>query len=334
MFRRILGATGVALALSASVAAAETVTLKFASPSPAGGQVNDWGLQPWIKDVEQASDGTLELKFFPGFALANFVNLYDRIINNVVDVGFGVMGPLSGQFPKTDVVTLPFGADNCTDASIALWRLIDKGLIVDEYSRIKPLALVAFPGSAIHTKKEIKTLDDLKGLKLANAQRSVATTAALLGGTPITLQTTEYYQGLQRGMVDGTIIGISGLIPFKLQEQVSYHLVAPLGQANGYVFMNKDVYAKLPDKARAAIDRYAYESFSKRLGEVTDKMDEVFTAMLTKLPDHKVYRFPPAQEAEVKKRLAPVTEEWLKTTPNGAAVLAAYRAELNSLRKK
>jgi len=48
-------------------------------------------------------------------------------------------------------------------------------------------------------------------------------------------------------------------------------------------------------------------------------MNEVFTAMLTKLPDHKVYRFSPAEEAQVKQRLAPIAAEWLKATPNGAA---------------
>jgi hypothetical protein len=63
-------------------------------------------------------------------------------------------------------------------------------------------------------------------------------------------------------------------------------------------------------------------------------MDEVFTAMLKNMPDHKVYRFSPAEEAQVKQRLAPITEEWLKATPTGAVVLAAYRAELAKLRAR
>src|SRR5262245_15867050 len=214
--RLFAAAAFAAVTLSYAPSFAEPLALKFASPSPAGGQVNDWGLQPWIKDVNDASDGTLDIKFFPGFALANFVNLYDRIINGVVDLGFGVMGPLSGQFPKTDVVTLPYEAENCAESSVAIWRLMDKGLIADEYSRIKPLGLVTFPGSAINTEKEIKSLDDLKGLKVSVAQRSVGTTAELLGATPITLQTTEQYQGIQRGTVDGTILGLSALVPFKL----------------------------------------------------------------------------------------------------------------------
>jgi TRAP-type C4-dicarboxylate transport system substrate-binding protein len=175
---------------------------------------------------------------------------------------------------------------------------------------------------------------DLRGMKLAALSRPIAQIVDTLGGTPVTMVPPEMYPSMQRGLVHGLVIGWSGMHAFKLGEVTTNHLEMPSGQAASFMFMNKDAYAKLPDKARAAIDRYGYESFALRLGQVTDKMDEVFTAMLTKLPDHKVYRFSPADEAQVKRRLAPITDEWLKATPNGPAVLAAYRAEIAKLRTK
>jgi hypothetical protein len=47
---------------------------------------------------------------------------------------------------------------------------------------------------------------------------------------------------------------------------------------------------------------------------------------------HTVGELDAAEAARWKQRLTPVTEEWAKATPDGAKVLAAFRAEMANVR--
>jgi TRAP-type C4-dicarboxylate transport system substrate-binding protein len=322
------------IALSGVVFAAhaEPLQLKFAYPATTATKVYADGIAPWVENVNKDADGTIEFKVFPGPALGNFNNIYDRILNGVVEAAFGTFGSLTGQFPKTDVSGLPFEGENCFEASVAIWRLLEKGVTADEYVKIKPLGLFTFPPGGYQAKKPIRTADDLKGLKVAVFARITAQQVELLGGTPVTMMPTEAYAAMQRGLTNAVGTGWVATQAFKLYEVTDFHLDAQLGQGGAYVFMSKDVYAKLPAAAQRAIDRHSYEKLSAALGKASDAMEEFGRSSTRALPGHTIERLDPKEAAMWKQKLAPITEEWVRATPNGAAVLAAYRAELAAVR--
>jgi hypothetical protein len=68
------------------------------------------------------------------------------------------------------------------------------------------------------------------------------------------------------------------------------------------------------------------------MGEVTDRQDDLGRTTVGKIPGHTIYKLPPDQVAAWKAALAPIGENWVKATPNGAAILAAWREELKKLR--
>jgi TRAP-type C4-dicarboxylate transport system substrate-binding protein len=321
-----------AIALGTGAAKADPVELRFASPSPLQGQTTVWGLRPWIDDMTKASDGTLEVKLFAGVAVANFNNVYDRIIDGAFDIGFGVFGALSGQFTKTDVATLPFEAENATESSVALWRLYQSGVIASEFTKVKLLGFVTFAGSDLNTKRELRTVEDLKGVRLAVFSRGNAREAELLGAAPISMAPNDGYSAVQHGLADGIIVGLSAFGPFKYEEVVNCHLKAPAGQATAFLFMNKASYAKLTGKAKEAVDKFAYENLSLRMGQVSDRMEDEVANTVAKMPGHKVYEFGPDQLAVMKAKLDPINDAWVKATPDGAAVLEAYRKEIAKYR--
>jgi TRAP-type C4-dicarboxylate transport system substrate-binding protein len=319
-------------ALGTSAALADPVQIRFASPAPPMSQVNTWGLVPWTEEVQKASNGAVEFKFFAGPSLGTFNNIMDRTVTQVVDASFGTFGPMGDHFKKTSVSELPFEGENCTEASIALWRLIASGLIADEFTHIKPLAVFTFPPGGYHTKKAIRTADDLKGLKIATFTRVASDQANLLGAVPVTMTPSDAYQAVQRGLASAISVGWTAFMPFKYYEVTSFHLDAQQGQGGAYVVMNKDVYAKLPADARKAIDGLSYEPFTRRMGQNSDKMEAEFRGAVSHMPGHTVEKLAPAEAATWKRILAPITEEWVKSTPNGAAVLAAYRSEIANVR--
>jgi TRAP-type C4-dicarboxylate transport system substrate-binding protein len=331
--RRRLAVTALFAALAPLAAqAADPVSLKFASPAPPVSPVNTWGIQPWMEEVQKAAGGNLEIKLFPGPALATFDSAYDRTINGVTEISFGVFGPYAGQFKGTDVGSLPFMTDSDVEASVALWRLFSSGLTAGEFSRVHPLGLFTFPSSGIHTNKEIKTSADLKGLKVGVFSRQGAHELELLGATPITMTPADAYQSQQRGLINATMVGWSAVLPFKLQEVTSFHLEASLGQAPAFIFMNKDAYAKLPAADKKALDGLSYEALSRRMGDVTDRQDELGRSTVGKIPNHKIYKLNPAENAKWEAILRPMIDEYVAQTPNGAAILAAFRKEILNVR--
>jgi TRAP-type C4-dicarboxylate transport system substrate-binding protein len=236
------------------------------------------------------------------------------------------------DFPRTQVADLPFLSDNTEKSSIALWRLYAKGALAPEYNRVKVLALFNFPSSLLNTNKPIKTVEDLKGQKYAVSTRMAGQVAEALGVAPVTLTPSEIYEALNRGVVDGAFIAWTAVRTFKLDDVTKYHVEVPLGEAPAFVFMNKDAYAKLPEKARQAIDKYSGESFARRLGAANQSADRSESEAVAAKRGQTVTKLTPEQYALWQKRIEPVIDAWAKQTPEGAKVLAAYREELKKVR--
>jgi len=329
MKKTLLAALG--LALLAAPAFADPVQLKFAYPSAPNNALFQ-AMQGWTEDVNKAAAGAVEVKIFPGGVIADNSNMYDRVTGGVADIGFAVFGPVSSVFPKTNVGTLPFEAKDHREDALALWALYEKGFIRDEFSKFHPLAFIVFPGLVIHSKKPIHTLADMKGMKISVEGRVLSEMIPRLGAAPISLQPGELYQSLQRGLVEAVPQGWPSVPTFHLNEVTTFHLEAPLGFNTGYVAINNDTYAKLPPAGKAAIDKLSSRVFTERLIAADDTMQAVGRDATKALPGQTIAQLDPAEEARWKAAVAPVTEQWVQATPDGAKVLAAFRAELTAIR--
>ena len=204
-------------------------------------------------------------------------------------------------------------------------------MLAPEYNKIRVLALFNFPSAVLNTNKPVKTLGDIKGMKLAVSSRTAGQVVAALGGSPVTLTPPETYQGLSRGLAEGTVISWTAVKTFKLDEVTKYHVEAPLGEAPAFVFMNKAAYAGLPAKAKAAIDKYSGAPFSEKLGSNNEAAAEGEAKKVAKEPGHTVTELTPAEHKIWEARIRSVIDAWVKRAPNGAKVLAAYRAEIKKI---
>jgi len=319
-----------ALALLAGTqASAQQIVLKLNSPAPPMSYLHREVITPWAEAVSNDSDGTLKIQTFFGGTLGNFGNTYDRVVDEVVDIGFILTAFAAGKFPREDVAGLPFEADTAMIASNALWKLYEKKVTTVEFDAVRPLGMWTFPNAAIHTREQIKSLDDFRGKKLAASSAIAAKIVTGLGATPISLRPDEVYTAIQRGTVDGALMPFTGMGTFKIQEQAKHHLDVALGSDSAMLFINRKKYESLPDKAKAAIDKHSYAPLSALFGQKTQdewqksrNLVADQTATLTR-----------DQEAEWKKRLASIAEDWTKTVPDGAKVLEAFRAEVAAARK-
>jgi TRAP-type C4-dicarboxylate transport system substrate-binding protein len=322
--------SGLLMGFAASTGAwaQEPIVWKFAFAGPATSTNLTGGLQPWADAVAKDSDGTLKIQFFVGSVLASIPQVYDRLTNGVFEVGYSTQASTGGVFRGSGVVDLPFMANDIRKSAVAFWHMNDRGPLADEYAKMHMLALYNYPGSGLQTRKPIKTLEDLKGLKIGTQGVINSKIMAALGGTPITVTTTENYEALQRNLVDGVQMGWTGFTQFKLQEVTTHHLEVSFGTPAGFTAANKEAYAKLPAKAKAAVDKHSGEPFSALMGRALHNTAQMQYNEVKAMPNHTMYGLAPSELARWKERAKPVVDEWIANTPNGAAIVAAWRDEL------
>ena len=254
--RTLLGAAAVLLA--AGPVAAEPITLKLNSPAPPMSYLHREVMTPWAEKVTADSEGTLKIQTFYGGTLGSFANTYDRVVDEVVDIGFILTAFAAGKFRRQEVAALPFEAETAILASNALWNLYEKGVTAPEFDAVRPLGLWTFPNAAIHSKEPIKTLDDFRGKKIVASNAIAAKIVTALGATPISFRPDEAYTAIQRGTVDGVVMPFTGMETFKVHEVTRHHLDVALGSDPALLMINRKKYDSLPAKAKAAIDKNSY----------------------------------------------------------------------------
>jgi TRAP-type C4-dicarboxylate transport system substrate-binding protein len=328
---KIIYLAAAAAAFLPAAASAQTMELKYVVQPPPTASINARAAVPWVEEVTKASGGTVHIQVFYG-NIANMANSYDRLLNGVVDFAYGILGPISGQFPQTSVSTLPFEVRSSAEASKALWALFQGGLIAEEWSKVKLLSLTAFPNVGLHSRKPIHTLADMKGVKTSVQSRLASETVAALGGSPVTMPILDVYQSLQRGTIDAVAIGWPATSTFKINEVVTHHTHVPLAAEVVYQAMNKSSYAKLPDAAKKAVDAKLGPHYNAMMAKAIDDNEKESRAF-TESKGQKIDELAPAEEAKWKQTVAPVVEGWVKATPNGEKILATFRAEIAKARR-
>ena len=327
----VVAALALFVAVSVPARAADSVALKFAWPAPPKSESADLAFA-WKDRVLAAAKGQLTIQVYPEGTIAKTINVLDRVMNGVADIGFGIMGPYSRQFPQAFVVQLPFVCDNSAECSTALWRLYARGTIADEFKDVHPLALFNFTAASLHSTKPVRRTEDLAGMKVALSSKVLSEDVALLGGAPVTQTPSDFYESLNRGLVQGVLISWPGAISFKMQEVTRYHMDTPFGLFPAFIIMNKDSYARLPDAVRRAFDDNSGEGFSRIYGTGLDKSNDTSVAEIRSMKGHEVVTLPKAELDRWNKTLEPIIAEWVKATPGGAKVLAEFRAELTKIR--
>jgi len=212
-----------AIAAMSSHCAAQETRLLMTSLSP-GGSTNSVFFNQWSQKLADQSGGAVKIDVRDGTTLANFGNVYERVQDDVVQIGWAIHQVVAGKFPLSEVAGLPFVEGGFSRASLALYRLAQTGLLNNEYKDVVPLVFSVFGPSQLHFARQPRSIDDLNGLKIGVAGRAPSQLVTALGGTPISMQPGDFYEALQRRTVDGVITSWSAFAPYKLQEVTTYHV--------------------------------------------------------------------------------------------------------------
>ncbi len=306
MKRKSLG-----LALSVLVAAgcftqsvsAETV-LKFASFVPPQYVLHKPVFQKLADDLASATNNAVTIKIYPAGALGKGpVEQYQRAVRRIAEISYGLPGYTSSVFPKTLLIELPGVTQGHEDATRKLWKVMDRHLR-DEFKRTVPLALFVTPPAVFMMRdKPVRTLHDLKGLKIRVASRSAAAVISSYGATPVQMPATKVYTSISTGVVDGALMGSDSLLIFKLIEVAKYVTTGlPEMPTTIFMVMNADAYNELSGEHRKTLDDLTGLDISLRSADGLAKFGQLALSRFEKLPGKTIVTLTPEARAAFDKR--------------------------------
>jgi TRAP-type transport system periplasmic protein len=314
-----------------NVSLAKAIVLKFAHPYPSMHPQHKGVLVPWAKQIEEASGGAVKIKFITGGALGKPGQAYSMVEKNVADIGWDIADYSPGRFPLTTVIELPFMVKTAEKASVALWKTYEEiPAFQKEYADTKLLMLSAHaPGFFATVKKPVKSLADLKGLKIKTASSFTTDALKLFGAVPVTQPVTETYTSLERGVLDGVVLPFDGIVVFKLNELLKYYTPADFYSLVFWVAMNKHKFESLPDDVKKVIEEHSGLPFSRAFGKSFDQSYAAMKQVCLKTGMKEV-NFPDSEMQKLIKLTEPMKDQWVKDMeakglPGKAVLEAATR---------
>lgn len=280
MKKSILSVLGLFLLIGTAVdsqAAAPTreqpLTLTFTSMyMPTHAVIKD-GILPFAEELREKSGGRLLLEIYnPGTLCPDSEN-YDCVKNGVVDMSVTVPSVSPGKFPVAAVSELPFLFDSCETSSYADYKAYTEiPEISKEFNEVKLLGVFGSAPFQVHTShKEIKTIQDVKGMRLACVSTAVQPVFSRLGAAVFAMPGTDLYIALQRGQIDGACIPNAFMVSTKSYEVAKKSSILNFMTCSQTLVMNKDSFASLPEDLQRIILDLTGEAFSLKVGRAIDK---------------------------------------------------------------
>jgi TRAP-type mannitol/chloroaromatic compound transport system substrate-binding protein len=256
-------AGAIAVPAVAHAQAAATYNWKMAT-GWASGPLMDVGAKLFADRLEQMSAGRFKIQVFPGGALGNALKVPETVKNGVAEMGHTWMGYDWGKDPTTVL----FGgyAGSFDTERMLHWLYEGGGIDMQRQFRDESEGVISMPlfirtaEVFLHSRKPVKTLADLKGLKLRTAGAWLEM-AKDLGAAPVTTAGGEVYPMLERGAIDATEWGTlwENITPgfYKVAKYLSYPGVHQ-PTAPFELVINKDAWNKL-----SAADKKLVETVAK-----------------------------------------------------------------------
>ncbi|MFC3723042.1 TRAP transporter substrate-binding protein [Neoaquamicrobium sediminum] len=332
--QQIAGAAiGLGVLFTADLSQAQEVVLRFASfPGPTN-FLNTDILGPWFQKLEEESGGKLKVEFLTGGSAAAPTEVFDTVEAGLVDMGWSITSYNPGRFPAAGVTELPLLATGSTETSAAIAALYDRGLVTG-FEAVKVVGIATADIARLHHAGDISGLSDFKRAKVRAAGSVLSAMITAVGATPVGMPAPAIAEGLSKNVVDAAAADWFAVKGFSLLDVTRSHVDIPLGTTAMYVIMNQSVYDGLPADIRKVFDENPPKIFAEFWGPLLEEESDRVRGVVETTPGHKIITPTDAEMAEWKVAADKVIADWVAATPNGAAVLDAYKAEISAWRAK
>ena len=229
--------------------------------------------EQWGAEIEKLTGGKVKFTYFPGGTLLKGNEIYDGILKGVTDIGMSCFAYTRGRFPTMEAIDLPLGYASGMSASFVINEFYKK-FKPKALSEVKILFLHAHGPGLLHSKKPVRKLEDMKGLKVRSTGFSAKVSKAL-GAVPVAMPMGGTYEALKKGVVEATFGPMEVLKAWKQAEVVKYTTECySVGYTTGFfVAMNLKKWNSLPEDVQQVFEDVSARYIAKA-GAVWDSGDK------------------------------------------------------------
>ncbi|HEY3275213.1 MAG TPA: TRAP transporter substrate-binding protein [Syntrophorhabdaceae bacterium] len=316
MVRKLLSALFIVSLLLglASVSSADVIKLKFANYFPPT-HMNSIMMGKFCEEINKKLAGKAEVTQYTGGTLLTAPKMAAGVASGIADIGLSHCSYSRGRFPVMEVMELPLGFPSSWIATHVAMDFYDK-FKPKEWDTYQPLMFSTSPPNVVQTlKKQVKTLEDIKGMKIRGTGR-IGDIVKALGAVPMPIETVDLYEALRRAVIDGTYTPLETLKGFKLGEVEKYASATwKVGSVfQFYVVFNKRKWDSLPPDVKKTFTDFSRE-FLERWAVEWNKIDIEGRDYFIKLGG-QVIPVSDAEQAKMVKAVEPVIVDFKKDLVN------------------
>ncbi len=312
----------ISAAFSMNAYAATTWDLPSAYPAS---NLHTQNLEQFVKDVDKLSGGDFKITLHSNASLYKAPEIKRAVQGNQAQAGEILLTNFANEDPIYALDGLPFLATGYD----AAWRLyqaqktaLEKKL---DSQGMMLLYTVAWPPQGIFANKDIKTVEDLKGLKWRAYSPVTARIAELVGAQPVTIQQSELAQAMATGVVQAFMTSGSTGWDTKTYEYIKKFYDTQAWLPKNAVIVNKKAFDQLSEKDRKALLE-AGAAAEKRGWALSREKTQWYLDNLAK-NGMEIVKPSDALMQGLDKVGETMLAEWLERAgPDGKQVIDAYRA--------
>jgi TRAP-type C4-dicarboxylate transport system substrate-binding protein len=292
----------------------QTISLKFASIWPDTHYTHTTQLPRAFKMVEDAAGGKykLDIQMFPVGTLLSGDQLYDGVVTDVADAGVSSFGYTPGRFPVMLTMNQPGLAPptSADSAAAAMWEFYNK-YQPKELQDVHVFYLFATGPGWMHSNKPIRTVDDMKGLKIRVTGAGVDGVTAV-GGDPVAIPMGDVYEAAQKGTIDALVSPPETLEGWKHAEIFKYSTFVPQFYSEFFwVAINLDKWNSLPADLQAAFTSVAPAAV-KDAGAIWQYQQQHGMDFAKNSPGgHEFIQLPDTEVTKLENLLAPIRDKYV-----------------------
>lgn len=185
------------------------------------------GVVPWIKAVEEATEGTVKIKLEPSGAITSGSEAFGATVAGLID-GTACWGSVySGDMPEGMLAFgMAMGASSTEQAWAAMWgdAKYRIGDLIQEAAKERNLRWIGWTNqgpNAMFTKFPVRKMEDLAGKKM-RAGGPQALFHQAMGGAPVSMGGGDIYTAIKLGTIDGTYWDTGGIDDMAFHEVIKY----------------------------------------------------------------------------------------------------------------
>lgn len=275
-FGRTIAVSALAIT-AAQAASAQDMELVMSSWLPPRHPIVVNAMQPWAEEVGEVTEGRVTVRVLAsplGAPPAHF----DMARDGVADITYGLHSfSQDDRFDASQVGQFSFLGDDAISVSEAFYTVYTEDLgAAEDHAGTHILGLFTHgPGVFHNNQRPIEAPGDFEGLRIRVPGGYTATLMEGLGATPVFTSSTEVYEQLSRGVIDGAAFTKEALTAFNLTDDIAHSMTVPGGLYNTtwFLVMDEDQWDEIGAEDQEAIMGISGLAFAERVGQAWNDAD-------------------------------------------------------------